>query len=336
MRVLVTGAAGYIGSHTAKTLAQMGFEPVTLDNLSTGHRWAVRWGPFIEADLANTDLVRQALHEHKVEAVLHFAANASVGESIYEPRKYLYNNVMNTLNLLEAMLDTSVKRIVVSSTCATYGAPQEVPIAEDHPQRPVSPYGESKLFVERALQWYGKAYDLRWMALRYFNAAGADPDRELGEVHDPETHLIPIVLEAAAGVRSSVPMYGTDYPTPDGTAIRDFIHVTDLAEAHVLALKHLLNGEASLALNLGTGRGYSVREVVRAVELVTGCEIPVAAAPRRAGDPAELVADATQARQILGWTPKYSELRCIIETAWRWQPCSPLGVRRTKRPYRRE
>jgi len=319
MRVLVTGGAGYIGSHTAKRLAQVGFEPVTLDNLGAGHRWAVQWGPFIAGDLANAALLQQVLGEHRVEAVVHFAANAYVGESMHEPRKYFHNNVTNSLNLLEAMLDAGVKRIVFSSSCATYGVPQHVPIAEDHPQHPVNPYGESKLFVERTLHWYGKAYNLDWMSLRYFNAAGADPDGELGEVHDPETHLIPIVLETAAGERSAVPVLGTDYPTPDGTAIRDYIHVTDLAEAHVLALKYLVDGRNSLALNLGTGHGHSVQQVVRAAQLITGREIAVANSPRREGDPPELVADPSRAQTILGWTPKHSELGFIIESAWRWQ-----------------
>jgi UDP-arabinose 4-epimerase len=297
----------------------VGFEPVTLDILGTGHSWAVQWGPFVEGDLANADLLQRVLNEHKVEAVVHFAANAYVGESMHEPRKYFHNNVTNSLNLLEAMLDTGVKRIVFSSSCATYGVPHQVPIAEDHPQQPVNPYGESKLFIERTLHWYGRAYNLEWMSLRYFNAAGADPDGELGEVHDPETHLIPIVLQTAAGERSAVPVFGTDYPTPDGTAIRDYIHVTDLAEAHVLALKYLVDGRNSLALNLGTGQGHSVQQVVRAAQLVTGRKISVANSPRREGDPPELVADPSRAQRILGWTPKYSELGFIIESAWRWQ-----------------
>ncbi len=265
MRVLVTGGAGYIGSHTAKALARDGFEPVVLDNLVTGHRSAVRWGPFVRGDVGDRGLVRRVIRDHRVEAVVHFAACAYVGESIQDPRKYFRNNVANTLALLDAMLDAGVDQIVFSSTCATYGVPDELPIGEDHPQRPVNPYGDSKLFVERMLGAYGVAYGLRSVALRYFNAAGADPEGELGENHDPETHLIPLVIEAALGRRPWVDVLGTDYPTPDGTAVRDFVHVTDLAEAHVRALGHLLGGGESVALNLGTGAGHSVREVIGTV-----------------------------------------------------------------------
>ena len=319
IRVLVTGGAGYIGSHTAKLLARSGFEPVVLDNLSTGHRWAVKWGPMIEGDLSDAGLIREVIGAYKVRAVIHFAASAYVGESMKSPRKYFRNNVANALNLLESLIDMGVGYAVFSSTCSTYGIPRKVPISENHFQDPINPYGESKRMVERLLHWYGTAYGLRWMALRYFNAAGADPDGEIGEEHDPETHLIPIAIEAALGERPSVEVYGTDYPTPDGTAVRDYIHVTDLAEAHVLALRYLLAGKNSIALNLGTGRGHSVREVTEAVERVTGRPVPVREAARRAGDPPALVANAAKAGRILRWKPKYSSLERIVETAWRWR-----------------
>jgi UDP-arabinose 4-epimerase len=319
MRVLVTGGAGYIGSHTAKLLAQAGHEPISLDNLSEGHRWAVRWGPLIEGDLADADLIRDVLRDHQIQAVIHFAANAYVGESVEHPRKYFRNNVTNTLHLLEAMHDTGVRDIVFSSTCATYGLPEKLPIHEDHPQHPVNPYGESKLFVERALRWFGDAYDMRWVSLRYFNAAGADPEGEIGEEHHQEPHLIPLVIQAALGLAPHVEVYGNDYPTADGTAIRDYIHVADLARAHVLALEHLVGGGRSLALNLGTGTGHSVLEVIRAVEEVSGREVPVRRVDRRPGDPEALVADASQAQAVLGWRPEYSDLADIVRTAWQWQ-----------------
>lgn len=316
--VLVTGGAGYIGSHACKALAEAGHTPIAFDSLVYGHEWAAQWGPFIRGDLADTALLRRVMEEHAVEAVIHFAAFAYVGESMTEPRKYFRNNVAHTLNLLDAMLDAGVRRIVFSSTCATYGVPESVPIAEDHPQAPVNPYGESKLMVEKILRWYGEAYDLRWMALRYFNAAGADPEGRIGEDHDPETHLVPLVLQAAAGQRPDVSIFGTDYPTPDGTAIRDFIHVDDLADAHVRALQHLDRGGESGMLNLGTGTGHSVREVIRAAERVTGRPVPVREAPRRPGDPAALVADARKAREVLGWQPRHTGIETILATAWNW------------------
>ena len=318
MRVLVTGGAGYVGSHTTKVLAHSGFQPVVLDNLEAGHRWAARWGPLVVGDLANTSLLQELLQEYRVEAVLHFAAHAYVSESVANPRKYFRNNVANTLNLLEAMLDNGVRNIVFSSSCASYGLPESVPIREDHPQRPVNPYGESKLFVERVLDWYGQAYGMKWMSLRYFNAAAADPEGEIGEEHEPETHLIPLVIQAALGQRPFVEIYGTDYPTPDGTAIRDYVHVTDLAEAHVLALHYLANGGSSMAVNLGTGKWNSVREVIQAVERVSGRHFPVRETGRRPGDPPALVADASRAAQVLGWRPRYPELDSLVEHAWRW------------------
>jgi UDP-arabinose 4-epimerase len=318
MNILVTGGAGYIGSHTAKALAAAGYTPVVVDNLSNGHEWSVKWGPFERGDLSDARWVADVVRRHRVGAVVHFAASAYVGESMTQPRKYFHNNTVNTLQLLDVMVDAGVQSIVFSSTCATYGIPQRLPLDETHPQAPVNPYGESKLAVERILHWYGQAYGLRWVALRYFNAAGADPEGEIGEVHDPETHLIPLVIGAALGQRPPVGVFGTDYPTPDGTAIRDYIHVMDLADAHIRALEHLARGNTSVALNLGTGEGHSVRSVIEAVESVGGRPVPRVDSPRRPGDPPSLVANAARAREVLGWTPRYPELRTIVEHAWRW------------------
>jgi UDP-glucose-4-epimerase GalE len=318
LSVLIVGGAGYIGSQTAKLVAKAGLSPVVLDNLVYGHEWAVKWGPFVKGDLSDSELVGRVLTEHKVTSVIHFAAYAYVGESVSNPRKYFHNNVVNTLNLLDQMVDRKIHDFVFSSTCATYGEPTKVPISEDHPQSPVNPYGESKLMVEKILKWYQGAYGLRFAALRYFNAAGADPDGELGEDHDPETHLIPLAIDAALGRGRELSIFGTDYPTPDGTAIRDYIHVSDLAEAHILALQQLTKGTASLKLNLGTGKGQSVREVISAVEKVTGRKVPAREVGRRAGDPPELVADPARAREVLGWRPKYAALETIVEHAYRW------------------
>jgi UDP-glucose-4-epimerase GalE len=317
--VLITGGAGYIGSHTAKALARSRFEPVVLDNLSKGHSWAVKWGPLIKGDIGDYVVIREVLRRFHIDAVIHFAADAYVGESMRDPRRYFLNNVRNTLGLLEAVLDAGVRYFVFSSSCATYGIPVAVPISEKQPQFPVNPYGESKRFVERTLWWYGEAYGLKSVALRYFNAAGADPEGELGEDHDPETHLIPLVIQAALGIRPQVEIYGTDYPTPDGTAIRDYIHVTDLAEAHVLALRHLMGGGGNAALNLGTGHGHSIREVIAAVSRRSGRHVPAREAGRRPGDPPVLVADATRARQVLGWQPQHSDLDSIVDTALSWR-----------------
>jgi len=317
-RVLVTGGAGYIGSHACKALAAAGFVPVAYDNLVYGHREAVRWGPFVEADLADAARLAETLRRHEIAAIMHFAAFAYVGESMEKPQLYFRNNVVNTLGLLDAMMAAGVRHIVFSSTCATYGTPERVPIAEETPQRPVNPYGESKLMIERALHWYGAAYGITHAALRYFNAAGADPEGEIGEAHDPETHLIPLVLDAALGRRAQIDIFGTDYPTPDGSAIRDYIHVQDLAEAHVAAIRHLLDGGASLQLNLGTGTGQSVRAVIDAAERITGLPIPRREAPRRPGDPAALVADPARAKEVLGWSARISDLDTIIATAWAW------------------
>jgi len=316
--ILVTGGAGYIGSHTTKALSQAGYLPITFDNLVYGHSWAVRWGPLIEADLADPTALQRVFRDYKVEGVIHFAAYAYVGESMAHPEKYFRNNVANTLNLLEAMQAAGVRNIVFSSTCATYGMPREVPIPEDHRQHPINPYGESKLFIERVLHWHHLAHGLRYAALRYFNAAGADPDGEIGEDHDPETHLIPLAIETALGKRNYLDIFGTDYPTPDGTAVRDYIHVTDLATAHVRALEKLLAGDAGFSVNLGTGQGYSVREVVETVRKIGGAEVITRESPRRPGDPPILVAAPTRAGQLLGWHPRYSDLSTIVKTAWDW------------------
>jgi UDP-arabinose 4-epimerase len=318
MRILVAGGAGYIGSHTSKVLAGKGHVPIVIDDLSTGNEWAVRWGSLIRGNIGDRDLVARVLRNEKIDAVLHFAASAYVGESMTQPQKYFQNNVVNSLNLLDAMREAGVTQIVFSSTCATYGNPLHLPLNESHPQNPVNPYGESKLFIEKALHWYGAAYGLRWIALRYFNAAGADVEGEIGEAHDPEPHLIPLVMQAARGDLPKVNILGTDYGTPDGTAVRDYIHVEDLAQAHVLAIQHLANGGESAAFNLGTGRGYSVRDIIGAVERHSGCKVPVVERSRRPGDPERLVASAELALNVLGWKPIH-DLDSIIATAWAWE-----------------
>lgn len=330
--VLVTGGAGYVGSHTCKALAQSGFIPLSLDNLVHGNRWAVKWGPFAEGDLSNRELLASVFRDHQVGAVIHFAAYAYVGESMTNPGKYFLNNVANTLHLLDAMRGAGVRHIVFSSSCAVYGHPDTTQIREDHPLRPINPYGESKLFVERALHWYGVSHGMNSLSLRYFNAAGADPQGEIGEHHDPETHLIPLVIQAALGQIAHVEIYGTDYPTGDGTAIRDYIHVTDLATAHVLGLKYLLDGGKSTALNLGTEDGYSVRQVIDMAGEVTGRKIPARETGRRPGDPTILVADAKRAKRELSWVPQHSSLKSIVETAWNWhRNFSPMKQGRSQR-----
>jgi UDP-glucose-4-epimerase GalE len=319
VHILVTGGAGYIGSHTAKSIAQAGLTPVVVDNLQRGHREAVQWGPLIEADIADRGALDQVFQLYPIEAVFHFAAFAYVGESMQAPELYFRNNVCGTLNLLESMRAAGVRTMVFSSTCATYGDPLTIPIDEDHRQQPVNPYGESKVMVERLLRWYGEIHELRWVALRYFNAAGADPEGQLGEEHDPEPHLIPIAILAALGKRSVLEIYGTDYSTPDGTAIRDYLHVTDLASAHVAALRYLEGGGLSTAFNLGTGQGHSVREVAAMVERLSGRKVPVREVGRRAGDPPCLVADARKSEKWMGWRPQHSTLEEIVRTAWNWK-----------------
>ncbi|HXC90945.1 MAG TPA: UDP-glucose 4-epimerase GalE [Stellaceae bacterium] len=321
--ILVTGGAGYIGSHACKALARAGYVPVVYDNLSRGHREAVRWGPLVEGDIGDRAQLRQAFAEYRVTAVMHFAAYAYVGESVADPALYYRNNLTGTLALLDAMREAEVREIVFSSTCATYGTPDTLPLRETAPQNPVNPYGETKLAMERALHWYGRAYGLRAVSLRYFNAAGADPDGELGEDHDPETHLVPLVLRAALGQGPAVEIFGTDYPTPDGTAIRDYIHVDDLAAAHLRALERLRAGGGSIALNLGTGLGHSVREVLAAAEAVSGRKVPAHAAPRRPGDPPALVADPSLAAEVLGWRANCSGIEEIVGSAFAWHARRP-------------
>jgi UDP-glucose-4-epimerase GalE len=324
MRVLVTGGAGYVGSHAAKMLAERGHVAVVVDNLAEGHRAAVGTLPLVVADLLDRDRIVDVIKNNQIDAVMHFAAFAYVGVSVTEPAKYYQNNIVGTLALLEAMRATGINRIVFSSTCATYGIPQRVPISEDHPQQPINPYGFTKLAIERALADYSHAYGLGYAALRYFNASGAAADGTIGEDHDPETHLIPLVLQVALGQREYVDVYGTDYRTPDGTCVRDYIHVDDLARAHLSALESLRPG-MELKLNLGTGHGASVQEVVDLCRKVTGHPIPARAGARRPGDPPELVADASLAKQVLGWEAKHKDVRTIIESAWRWHRTHPRG-----------
>jgi UDP-arabinose 4-epimerase len=316
--VLVTGGAGYIGSHACKRLAARGYVPVTLDNFSTGHRWAVRWGPLVEGDIGDRATVIGAIERHRPVAVMHFSALALVEESVRNPAAYFRNNVASTLTLLEAMRDCKLDKFVFSSTCAVYGVPQRVPISEDAPKAPINPYGTSKYMVECMLADFAPAYGLKSLALRYFNAAGADPDGEIGEDHGPETHLIPRVLDVAMGRSETVTIFGDDYDTPDGTCVRDYIHVNDLADAHIRGLEYLLGGGATAFLNLGTGHGYSVREVVEAARNVTGRDFPVQRAARRAGDSTALVADARAAERTLAWRAQYSALDSLIGDAWNW------------------
>lgn len=316
--VLVTGGAGYIGSHACKALSRAGYLPVVFDNLSFGHEWAVKWGPFERGDLADRARLDAVIDKHQPSAVLHFAAFAYVGESMDDPGKYYRNNVAGSLALLEAMRDHGIGRLVFSSTCATYGVPDHNPICENMPQNPINPYGASKLMVERMMRDFARAHEIRSIALRYFNAAGADLDCEIGEDHDPETHLVPLVLDAAAGLRPNITVYGDDYDTDDGTCVRDYIHVCDLADAHVLALRALEGRSDRDAFNLGIGRGFSVRDVIEAARQVTGKDIRVVVGARRSGDPASLISDATRARDVLSWHPKITELSQIVSTAWDW------------------
>jgi UDP-glucose-4-epimerase GalE len=324
MKILVTGGAGYVGSHTVKLLISKGHEVVVFDNLSNGHRKAVVDAELVVGDLLDAEKLAGLMSRGRFDAVMHFAALAYVGDSVTQPAKYYQNNVVGTLSLLDAMRAAGVKRIVFSSTCATYGEPQHVPISEDHPQSPVNPYGFTKLAIERALADYSHAYDFGYAALRYFNAAGAATDGSIGEDHDPESHLIPIALQVALGQRESLKVFGDDYPTPDGTCIRDYVHVDDLATAHLAALQMLERG-SEIKLNLGIGEGASVREVIATCQAVTGRAIPTQVAPRRPGDPPELVADPRRARAVLNWAPKFTSLKPIVETAWRWHQAHPRG-----------
>ncbi len=324
MKVLLTGGAGYVGSHAAWMLDRGGHEIWVFDNLSEGHRSAVPEGRLIEGDLLDPKHLESVLREHKIDAVMHFAALAYVGVSVTNPAEYYRNNVVGTLSLLDAMRVAGVGRIVFSSTCATYGVPEVVPITEAEKQAPISPYGFTKLVMERALADYSHAYGLGYAALRYFNASGAAADSPIGEDHEPETHLIPLVLQVALGQRDCVKVFGDDYPTPDGTCIRDYIHVDDLATAHVAALEKLKPGD-QLKLNLGTGQGASVMEVIEACRRVTGHAIPAEIVGRREGDPPALVADASLARQVLDWQPKYTDIESIVASAWRWHQAHPHG-----------
>lgn len=317
--VLVTGGAGYVGAHACKALARAGLKPVTLDDLSAGNRDAVRWGPMEVGDVGDPSFVTATIRRHRPDCVMHFAARAYVGESVADPARYYAANVAGTLTLLDAMRREGVRRIVFSSSCAVYGAPTALPIDEEAPAAPINPYGRTKLIAEWALADHAAAYGLEWTALRYFNAAGADPDGEIGEDHDPEPHLIPLALRATLPGGAALRVLGTDYDTPDGTAIRDYIHVADLADAHVAALNHLARGGESGCFNLGAERGHSVREIVAAVERATGRRPATEMAPRRPGDPPRLIADARRAREVLGFAPtRSSDIDTIVADAWRW------------------
>lgn len=319
VNILVVGGAGFIGSHMVKYLLHAGHDVVVADNFSTGHRDALLGGALVEIDVADAARLDALFAAHRIDAVMHFASFIEVGESVREPGKYYANNLAATLALLQAMLRAGVEKFIFSSSAAVYGNPDYTPIDETHAKAPINPYGRSKWMVEQILEDFDRAYGLRSVRLRYFNAAGAAPDGALGERHDPETHLIPLILAAASGRRQALTVFGRDYDTPDGTCIRDYIHVTDLVEAHALALDYLMAAGASAVFNLGNGNGYSVQEVIDAAERVTGREIPQNSAPRRPGDPPRLVADASLARKVLGWQPRYSDLETIIAHAWRWE-----------------
>ena len=322
--VLVTGGAGYIGSHAAKALSRAGYAVLVYDNLIAGHRGAVKYGTLVEGDITDVAAVRDALRRHDIFAVMHFAAFLDVGESVREPARYYRNNVGGALSVLEAMAAESVRNFVFSSTCATYGEPIETPIVESHPQQPINSYGETKLAVERALPHFERAHGIAWVAMRYFNAAGADPDGELGEDHSPEIHVIPRAIAAATG-GPGLQVFGDDYPTPDGTCLRDYIHVADLADAHVRALDAIAETGKSGAYNLGTGHPHSVREVIDAVEHVTGRKVPWTLAPRRPGDPAVLYAAPHKAQSELRWMPRFGDLETIVRTAYAWHEAHPGG-----------
>lgn len=316
--ILIVGGAGYIGSHINKELTKEGYKTVVFDNLGSGHKELVKWGEFVQGDLKNIEEIRSVFKKYPIEIVLHFSAFKAVGESVIDPQKYYQNNVSNTLNLLRVMLENGVKKFIFSSTAATYGDPKYIPLDENHPQNPINPYGESKLMVEHIIRDYSKAYDFRYVSLRYFNACGADLDGEIGEWQGSGLNLIPLVLDAAIGAKEDIKVFGTDYETKDGTCVRDYIHVYDLATAHVLALKYLLNDGKSDCFNLGNGKGFSVKEVVKMAKKITGVDFKVTETGRREGDPPILLADATKAQKILGWKTKYPDLETIISSAWRW------------------
>jgi UDP-glucose 4-epimerase len=319
MKILVVGGAGYIGSHMVKQLAKSGNKVITLDNLSYGYRDAVKYGEFVEGDLGDHKVLDSIFSAADIDAVMHFAGFIQVGESVIKPSMYYHNNVVNTLTLLDAMLRHEVKNFIFSSTAAIFGEPDYTPIDEKHTKQPINPYGHSKLMIEQVLDDYDKAYGLRSTCLRYFNAAGADPDGELGERHVPETHLIPLILQAASGRREDIKVFGDDYPTDDGTCVRDYIHINDLCEAHSLALQDMINKDHSARYNLGNGKGFSVKQVIDVAKAVSGKDFKVSFEPRRAGDPAVLVADATLAKQELNWQPKFADLNAIVKTAWQWE-----------------
>jgi len=323
--ILVTGGAGYIGSHTVKLLLENGWDVLVYDSMELGHREAVIGGTIVQGDLLDVDRLNEVFSKFDIDAVIHFAAYASVGDSVADPGKYFNNNIRGGLNLVNAMRAHGVDKIIFSSSAATYGEPLHIPIEESHPQNPTNPYGETKLMFERILKWYDVAYGIRSVSLRYFNAAGADPEGRIGEDHNPEQHLIPIVLQTALGQRECVKVFGADWDTPDGTCIRDYIHVTDLADAHLLALRALEKGARTTAYNLGNGDGQSVKQVIEAAEQVVGRKIPWEAAPRRPGDPARLVASSDKLKKELGWKPRYPELHTIIAHAWRWHSTHPNG-----------
>ncbi len=316
--ILVTGGAGYIGSQTCKALAKAGFVPVVYDNLTTGHGYAIKWGPFVQGDIGDSARLSEAIISFKPKAILHFAGSALVIESIQQPAKYYRNNITATLTLLETMREHNVQNLLFSSSCATYGHPQFTPITEEHPQLPVSPYGRTKWMAEQMMADFGTAYGLKSIFLRYFNAAGADLETQIGENHTPETHLIPSIIQAALGLKEEIVVYGTDFPTPDGSAIRDYIHVQDLADAHVLALQYLLEKQTTTAINLGTGKGLSVLEIINAIQKFCEKTVPFRLENRRPGEPNTLTADNHKAKQLLGWQPRHSELPILIESAWKW------------------
>jgi len=323
--ILVVGGAGYIGSHMAKYLSKKGYMPIVLDNLVCGHRRAVKYGPFFEGSMNDPSLLEKIFSDYPISAVMHFAAFCYVNESIEQPAKYYQNNVANTLALLEAMVERNIGNFIFSSSCASYGEPVEIPMTEDHPQKPISPYGRTKVMVEQILDDFRRSYELESVCLRYFNAAGADPDGELGEDHNPETHLIPLVLKTALGQRPLLDIFGDDYPTPDGTCIRDYIHIEDLAQAHLLALERLLAGLSGGQYNLGNAKGYSVKQVIETARRVTGKEIPAKVVERRPGDPAVLISSSEKAVKDLAWRPQFPDLETIMETAWTWHKNNPNG-----------